>query len=339
MKIISLEDIERNKYTKDEIKKFFDKTVVIPTETVYGLAGRTDNDKILKDIFQIKRRPSNNPLIVHISNRNMLKTIVKGEIPNEYNILMDKFWPGPLSLIFEASQNVSSVVKGNSMSTVAIRMPNKPGLLKLMDILNTPLAAPSANTSGQPSPTQIEHVVNDLGEKVETYIDGGKCELGLESTVFMHFENKNYILRPGSITKEEIEEVLQQPVEYKTKASGDVVVCPGTKYTHYSPKVPVYLFVGDKFVSSFKKQMEENATKKIGVMIETNKFESIRKFVDEDSVFLLGKNLKECASNCFSGLRHLENKVDMIFVCGFGYKNEGAAIMDRLEKASTKIFE
>ena len=335
MKIIKIEDVE--KYTDEEIKRFFDRVVVIPTETVYGLAGRIDNDDILKDIYKIKGRPSNNPLILHVSDLDMLKTVIDGEISLKYKKLIERFWPGPLSLIFKANKNLSNVVRGSSMETVAVRMPLNKMLLRIISIVGVPLAAPSANISGRPSPTEINHVVNDFGDDIETYIDGGPCKFGLESTVFMELDGINYILRPGSVTKEDIEKAVNEPVILKTKADGSKIVSPGTKYTHYSPKVPVFLFVGEKYLENFKKEANTFKNKKIGIMIQNKDISKIE--IENAILFDLGDTKEKSASRCFQGLRELENKVDVIFIKGFDTTNEGAAIMDRLEKASVKIIK
>lgn len=334
MQIFKIDEVLNFPY--ERLKLLFDTPVVIPTETVYGLAGVINNDNILNDIYQIKGRPSDNPLIVHISNLNMLKTLIKETISPEYTTLIKKYWPGPLTLIFKANDNVSSVVKGNHMDTIAVRMPNNIKLLKLIDKLNIPLAAPSANTSGQPSPTEINHVLNDLGNKVKTYIDDGKCPCGLESTIVSIQNNKITILRPGIITKEEIENCLQKEVNLYTKESNINYTIPGMKYTHYSPKIDVYLFIGKNYNNNMIKKAQNFKDKKIGIM-GSNDID-ICGFKYEE-IFYMGETLIECASNCFAGLRHLEKKVDLIFVKGFPYINEGVALMDRLEKASSEIIE
>ncbi|OQS54508.1 ywlC [Ecytonucleospora hepatopenaei] len=341
MKILKLSDFEENKFTKEEILNFFNSTVVIPTETVYGLAGRIDNDNILKEIYMIKNRPSNNPLIVHVSNRKMLGQIVKGDICKEYHILMDKFWPGPLTLIYNAKEEVSNIVKGNSLNTVAVRMPQTKGVLNIIDTLGVPLAAPSANTSGRPSPTECKHAINDFKERVKTYIDGGKCSFGLESTVFMRSNGKNYILRPGSITKEEIENVLGEKVEVKPKCDDTKIICPGSKYTHYSPKIPLYLFKGANWYDLMKEEMKKLNDKKVGILLEEKKFKkAVNSFNDSHIiVYCLGGDLKECAAKLFYSLLALENEVDIIFTCDFKRSGEGEALMDRIEKASLKTFE
>ena len=165
MKILQLSELENI-----DVNAIFKDVVVIPTETVYGLAARIDNEKALKNIYKIKGRPSDNPLIVHISSVTMLKTLIDQDIPKEYQQLMDKFWPGPLTLLFKSKSTISKTITGGSAITseafVAVRMPKSALLRDLISRLECPLAAPSANTSGKPSPTHLAHVIHDLGEKV-----------------------------------------------------------------------------------------------------------------------------------------------------------------------------
>lgn len=331
MKIVKLDEVD-----KINLEEYFESPVVIPTETVYGLAARIDNEKALQEIFTIKGRPSNNPLIVHISDEEMLKDLINEEIPEEYRILMDKFWPGPLTLIFKCKDNLSMLVRGQKQTTVAVRMPKNEHLRSLIKKLGTPLAAPSANTSGKPSPTLIEHVIDDLGEKVQLYIDDGPCEVGLESTVFGIVNGKYIILRPGSVTKEDIEGTLKKEILVKNKADEkEELICPGQMYKHYSPQHPVYLFGG----MHWKEKMVEYSKKFPGLKIGLLKRKRIEYPVEFAEEYVLGETLKECISNIFAGLRSLDKKCDLIFVLSFELKKEGLAIMDRLDKAATYIIK
>ncbi|KAL6122790.1 ywlC [Nucleospora cyclopteri] len=334
MKILNIESL-----SEKEIKEAFKDVVVIPTETVYGLAGRIDNDEILRNIFKIKNRPVDNPLIVHISNIKMLNDLIKGDISQNYKILIDKYWPGPLTLIFKSSSMVSKIVMGSGNSTVAIRMPAKKEIRKIIEILGVPLAAPSANTSGKPSATTLQHAINDLGNRVNTYIDGGPCKYGLESTVLGEFNGVLTLLRPGSITKENIEKITGVKVKCKTNLSekGEII-CPGTKYKHYSPNIPVYLFINNDWKNQMETEIKKNKSLKIGIVIDSE--ENFKHFNGKAHLIInLGETITECCKNCFSALLNLEKKCDIIFVKGFEKTHEGLAIMDRLEKASTKIFK
>lgn len=331
MKIVKLDEIGRV-----DVQQYFEDVVVVPTETVYGLAARIDNEKALKNIFKIKGRPSDNPLIVHISDLDMLGGLVDGDVPAEYSALMDRFWPGPLTLVFKRRESVSKTVVGkSSIDTVAVRMPKGEKIRNLIRRLGVPLAIPSANTSGKPSPTRVEHVIDDLGEKVALYIDDGPCEIGLESTVFGIIDGNYVILRPGSVTKESIESVVGKKVLVKSKAeNSEKLVCPGQKYRHYSPEHPVYLFTGSAWYQDMLKCGQALGNAKIGILR--------RRGLEYPTVFYkeydLGESLQDCAQNTFSGLRFLDKTCDAIFVVGFALEDEGLAIMDKLEKAASYII-
>lgn len=332
MKIINIRDA-----LNENLDEMFKNPVVIPTETVYGLAAKIDSENALNKIFEIKGRPKDNPLIIHISSYEMLYNIVDNDIPEEYKALMDKFWPGPLTLIFKSKGIISSSVKGSSSSnTIAVRMPKSKLLRSLIEKIGVPLAAPSANTSGKPSPTCIQHAIDDLNDKVEYYIDDGPCSLGLESTVFGVIDSKPLLLRPGFVTKENIEDILKCEIIVKTKANSfEPNICPGQKYRHYSPSIPVILFKGNKWAQNMEKEYSKYSDKKIGLMCISSPDPKILYF----RKFFNGKCIKEYANAIFAGLRELDKECDVIFVQGVSLENEGMAIMDRLEKASSIIFD
>ncbi|KAM0680859.1 hypothetical protein GINT2_001133 [Glugoides intestinalis] len=332
MKVIKLAEVD-----SVDVESYFKKTVVIPTETVYGLAARIDNEEALKSIFKIKGRPADNPLIVHISDLEMLPSLIEGEIPEEYKKLMDLFWPGPLTLLFKCKGSISPIITGgDTQKTVAIRMPKNEKLRKMIRKIGVPLAAPSANTSGKPSPTSVEHVIEDFGEKVDLYIDGGQCEVGLESTVFGIINGQCTILRPGGVTMKEIKEALGCEIQVRNKTEkGQKVMCPGQKYTHYSPTHPVYLFKGVDWQSKIAKYKNDLSNLRIGLL----KRLGLPYPVEFEENYILGSSLKECTGNIFSGLRDLDKKCDALFVVGFELDDEGLAIMDRLEKAARYVIE
>lgn len=330
-KIIRLEKVEEE-FTIEDSKEPF----VIPTETVYGLAARIDSDYAIKKIFEIKGRPSDNPLIVHISSLDMLDLLIEGEIPNEYKRLMEVFWPGPLSLVFKANKTISKCICGEGSDTVAIRMPKNPMLLRLIDKIGVPLAAPSANRSGRPSPTSVQHSIEDLGDKVSVYVDGGVCEIGIESTVVGMVESMPVILRPGGVTLEALEEVLGRRVGLRnTIQLNEKVMCPGQKYKHYSPSVPVYLFKGEDWVEDMKRVGKELEGKLIGLMGTGD----MRNKVCVAKYYNLGDDKKECSRHIFRGLIELEKTCDVIFIKAFSLEDEGLAIMDRINRATTTIIE
>lgn len=215
--------------------------VVFPTETVYGLGASAWNPGAVKKIFEVKGRPSDNPLIVHISNVDMVKQFTPS-VSARAKLVMQKFWPGPLTLIFRKKPEVPDIVTAG-LNTVALRMPNHPVALELIQ-LSGPLVAPSANKSGRPSPTRPEHIFADYGKKLPV-IDGGPCNIGIESTVLDLTQNPPVILRPGNITAADIYEACGfLPVVLTAKDAVDTLTpkSPGMKYAHYAPKATVRWF-------------------------------------------------------------------------------------------------
>ncbi len=232
-------DISLSRYA-EEIRQ--GKVVAFPTETVYGLGADAWNADAVARIFELKGRPPDNPLIVHVNSIEMAGTLA-AEISEDAHRLMERFWPGPLALILPKRPEVLDIVTAG-LPTVAIRMPDHPIPLRLIEEAG-PIAAPSANTSGRPSPTRAEHVRQDFGSEVPI-IEGGSCQYGLESTVLDLTMKPYTILRPGHITQSELEQELRQPVRListhsakLTGMSGDTPRSPGMKYTHYAPDAQV----------------------------------------------------------------------------------------------------
>ena len=222
--------------------------VGMPTETVYGLGANALNPKAVLDIFKAKGRPADNPLIVHISDVSQIeKFSLAEEIPEYAKILAEKFWPGPLTMIVKKGKAVPDEVSAG-LDTVAIRFPSHPVAQKLISFAGLPVAAPSANLSGSPSPTTPQHVMRDLKGKIPAIIDGGICNVGLESTVITLAENPPRLLRPGGITLEQLrdalgEVALDDAVLHKLK-EGRRAASPGMKYKHYAPKANVTILKG-----------------------------------------------------------------------------------------------
>lgn len=222
--------------------------VVFPTETVYGLGAPVFNEGAIRKVFEIKGRPSDNPLIVHIAALEDAGQL-SDHLSEEFYRLAKAFWPGPLTIVVRKRDEVPGIVSGN-LPTVAIRMPSHPTARKLIAEVGEPLVAPSANISGRPSPTSLTDCLEDLDGKVEFAIDGGACEVGIESTVISLFHPMPTLLRPGKITKEMLEEVLGSPV-LPPPTSGPVF-SPGMKYRHYAPKAPIRLiFEKEDLTESF----------------------------------------------------------------------------------------
>ena len=219
--------------------------VGIPTETVYGLAANAFDASAVEKIFKAKGRPSDNPLIVHVSDFDMIKEAVS-EVPELAYKLAERFWPGPLTMIMPKSDKVPYVTSGG-LDTVGIRFPSHPAAHRLIELCGVPLAAPSANLSGSPSPTTAKRVLDDMNGRIPAIIDGGESLVGVESTV-ISFENGGVrILRPGGVTREMLLEVCPAEVDRGVLSeveSGAVVRSPGMKYRHYAPKASVKLIKG-----------------------------------------------------------------------------------------------
>lgn len=234
----------------DLAAKYFSagEVVAVPTETVYGLAGNAYNGETIKKIFEAKGRPQDNPLIVHISDMEMLKEVAS-EIPGTAYKLADAFWPGPLTMIMKKSEKVSPVTTAG-LDSVGIRMPSDPFAHALIVKTGIPFAAPSANVSGRPSPTDAKTVFEDMNGKIPLVVDGGECFAGVESTVVSLLNETPIILRPGYVTKEDMEEVLGTEVKIAAAVTenikaGEKVLSPGMKYKHYAPNADVIILDGD----------------------------------------------------------------------------------------------
>lgn len=211
--------------------------VAFPTETVYGLGAVVFNETALRRIFEVKGRPADNPLIVHIADASQAREL-SADLPVECELLFRAFSPGPLTVVVPSSPRVSALITAG-LNTVAIRIPAHPVALRLITAVGEPLAAPSANRSGRPSPTTARHVLDDLDGQIAGVIDGGACSIGIESTVVSLASAGPVILRPGAISAGEIANVLGKPVIYADV--DEPAASPGMKYRHYAPDVPVIL--------------------------------------------------------------------------------------------------
>lgn len=225
----------------------------IPTETVYGLAANAFDGEACANIFKAKGRPGDNPLIVHICDMEMLSDVVS-EVPEGARLLAEKFWPGPLTIIMKKSGKIPMVTSAN-LPTVAVRFPAHPVAREIIKKTGLPLAAPSANLSGSPSPTTFQHCVNDLMGRVDAIIDGGPCSVGVESTIISLAGEKPVLLRPGYVTLEQLRETIGEVELSKAVLEkldeGEKVLSPGMKYKHYAPKAAVSLVKGssEKYVN------------------------------------------------------------------------------------------
>lgn len=313
-------------------------TVAFPTETVYGLGANGLNEKAVGKIFAAKGRPQDNPLILHIASKEQLKELVE-DMPEVADKIIEKFWPGPLTLIFKKSSIVPDKITGG-LSTVAIRMPNNKIALKIIELAGVPIAAPSANTSGRPSPTKASHVIEDLYGKINMVVDGGSTGIGVESTVLDISGDIPTILRPGGVTYEELK-LLINNVEYDKSIIKDdeniIPRSPGQKYKHYAPKGKMIVFSGDidNIVSSINNLTKEyiKVGKKVGIMAT----KETRGRYSNGNILVVGsrKNKETIAKNLFNTLREFDNlDVDIILAEGIDTIGIGRAIMNRIIKAS-----
>lgn len=316
------------------------KLVAFPTETVYGLGGNALDATAAKRIYAAKGRPSDNPLIVHIADIEALKELTK-EVPNEGYLLADKFWPGPLTMIFKKSDCIPDSTTGG-LSTVAIRFPSHPVANRLILESGIYIAAPSANASGRPSTTKASHVIEDLDGKIDMIIDGGSADIGLESTIVDLSTGIPTILRPGFITFEMLKEVIPGVVYDKAvlkRERDDTIIAkaPGMKYKHYAPKGDLKIFEGacDKVVAAINKEVKalESDGKKVGVLATT---ENATKYNCRIVETVGSRNdEQEISSHLFDKLREFDELgVDYIFSESFDSSNLGQAIMNRLLKAA-----
>lgn len=312
--------------------------VAFPTETVYGLGANALNEECVKKIYLAKGRPSDNPLIVHISEIEEVYKLALN-IPKQAINLMEKFWPGALTIVLKKADTIPNATAGG-LDTVAIRLPNNNIARALIKECGFPIAAPSANISGKPSPTTASHVFNDLNGKIDMVLDGGNCEFGLESTVIEVLENKVTILRPGNITKEMLEEVCQNVFIDKAILEKDLKVLPkspGMKYKHYSPKGEITIINGNseeisKKILSFLSQDNENSI----AILSQEIIENYKEFQKYKTLNIGSKkNKEEIAKNLFAILRECDNlNIKKIYIESFDEDGIGFAIMNRLKKAS-----
>ncbi|MBQ8280337.1 MAG: threonylcarbamoyl-AMP synthase [Roseburia sp.] len=319
--------------------------VAFPTETVYGLGADALRPEASKKIYEAKGRPSDNPLIVHICKFEELERIAK-EVPQQARKLADAFWPGPLTMVVWKNEKVPYTTTGG-MDTVAVRMPNHPVALALIEKSGCLIAAPSANTSGKPSPTEAAHVALDMDGRIPMILDGGAVGIGIESTIVDLTEAKPMILRPGYITKEMLEEVLGEEVlidpgilatdTTDPSQVGQKPKAPGMRYKHYAPKADLVLVEGatDKVVDKINELAREASLtgKRVGVIATDETMDRYQ----ADVVFSIGARADEdaIAQHLYKILRDFdEQQVDAIYSESFATPRIGQAIMNRLLKAA-----
>ena len=336
--IISKIDI--NNIDKNEIKRQAKllsegKTVIFPTETVYGLGANALDEDAVKKIYEAKGRPSDNPLIVHIYDKEEVYNLAEN-INEKAKTIMDKFWPGPITIILNKKDIVPYRTSGG-LETVAIRMPSHLIAREIIKEAGVPIAAPSANISGRPSPTKADHVYEEMNGRVSGIVLGGDCNFGLESTVLDVTTENPMILRPGSITKEDLEKVIGEVLidpSLERKEDNKKAKAPGMKYTHYSPDADVYIVSGniEDTISKINSLVVENNEKGLKTgdrCLEQNKNNN------KGEVVSLGSPLEEVGSNLFDVLRQMDKmNIDIVYSEEFPRDGVGQAIMNRLLKSA-----
>lgn len=304
--------------------------VAFPTDTVYGLGADATNEEAVQKVFEAKGRPENRPINVLISHPEDLLHYTLDVSPDAMK-LAETFWPGPFTLILKSAGNLSSVITAGK-DTVGLRIPDNKLAQRLIESSGVPLATPSANSSGRPSPTLASHVMDDLNGKIAGVMDGGETSYGIESTI-LDFSDANYpiILRPGNISKEAIEEVIQRPV-YEMKPEDSAPKSGSEK--HYEPKVPVYIV--DSSWKDVINQLTE-ANEKIAILANESIIEQFK--ADAVATFSLGEENDMQAANryLFQGLRMLEKSgATLILAEAFPKVGIGMPLMNRLENAANK---
>lgn len=330
--------IDRKNINKAYIKKAADlikegALVAFPTETVYGLGADGLNNEACKKIFKAKGRPADNPLILHISHISMLDNLVE-EISESHRKLFD-LWPGPMTLIFKKSRLIPEAVTAGG-DTVAIRFPSDEIARALISEANTPIAAPSANISGRPSPTKANDVYQDMDGIIPLIIDGGESNIGIESTVIDLSGEKPTILRPGYYTYEFLKEILpDMRLDDSLVDSTKIPKSPGQKYKHYAPKAKLRVFIGENAPDYLLDLAEEYKSqgKKVGILA----FEEDKDKFSSYPYISLGSriDLSTMSHVLFSSLRQMDRlEVDIILAEGVRENHLGKSIMNRMKKAA-----
>ncbi len=307
--------------------------VAFPTETVYGLGARAFNPEAIARIFAVKRRPLDNPLIVHVATDDQLHSVTT-DIPPVARKLMAAFWPGPLTLVLRRAPEIPTAVSAG-LDTVAVRMPDHPLALRLIHEFGEPVAAPSANRSGRPSPTRVEHVVRELGDAVALVLDGGPCRIGLESTVLDLTADPPRVLRQGAITPQMLRAVVGLVLPFTRTADAESVHSPGLKHRHYAPDLRVVLVSPEDWPQAIASWSRSG--QRLGLIARTAAVPapgrpSFERRFDTTSDF---------ARSLFAAFHDAEAAGVQVLLVEALPREEGlgAAIMDRLERAATAHME
>ncbi|KRM90813.1 L-threonylcarbamoyladenylate synthase [Liquorilactobacillus cacaonum] len=318
----------------DELTK--GELIAFPTETVYGLGADATNELAVKRVYLAKGRPSDNPLIVTVSSFEMVQRFVT-DISLDAKKLIESFWPGSLTIILKINPGSLSKVVTGGLETAAFRMPKNDVTRKLIELADVPIVGPSANSSGKPSPTTAEHVYHDLEGKIAGIVNDGPTKVGVESTIIDMSTDIPAILRPGAVTFEEIENVLQKKIitdQHKVGAN-EVPKAPGMKYKHYAPSAQVLIVEKNKWEKALIWAKKQSTV--IGVLASKEE-ESL--LPENCKFFNLGTDVKSASHNLFAGLRYFDDQADVkwILAAAFPEIGLGKAYMNRLKKAAGDQF-
>ena len=317
--------------------------VAFPTETVYGLGANGLDSSAVRRIFQAKGRPADNPLILHIAEKRELSTLV-AVVPDWLEPVLEKYWPGPLTVVLPRLPIVPDIVTAG-LDTVAVRLPSLGAARELIRAAGVPIAAPSANLSGRPSPTTAEAVMSDMEGRIEMVLDGGPCEVGLESTVLDCSAKIPTILRPGGVTQEMLSECLLQVTVAggNKETESDTPRAPGMKYRHYAPSAPLILLPYEpagnagELIRAVKAALAQGKT--VGAIVEMENASLLPREVIVATCGSKGKR-SQAAAKLYEALRFFDkNPVDVIYMESVPEKGIGRALMNRLKKAASSYWE
>lgn len=328
-------------YKPDEIKQAaqelrLGELVAFPTETVYGLGADATNEQAVKRVYLAKGRPSDNPLIVTVSSKEMVEEYT-GTLPENAQKLIAAFWPGSLTIVLPIKAGVLSPAVTGGLKTAAFRMPQNKTTLALIKEAGVPLVGPSANSSGKPSPTTAQHVFHDLEGRIRGIVDDGPTTVGVESTIIDLSVKRPTILRPGAVTVAELEKVLQTEVVSDKHQVGqkETPKAPGMKYKHYAPSAQVVIVNATEWPKALA--YAKKSSKQVAIMALED---DLAQVPAKMPTFSLGKDVTSASQLLFAGLRHFDDKLqpELIFCAGFSEEGLGAAYMNRLKKAAGETF-
>ena len=317
--------------------------VAFPTETVYGLGAIATKEQAVAKVFQAKGRPSDNPLIVHVKDAQQVFDYA-AEVPKLAKDLMERFWPGPLTIILPVKPGVFPANVNNDQETVAFRMPNQHSALRLIDLVGAPLVGPSANLSGKPSPTSVDHVMQDFDGVISGVVAGDtdQAQIGVESTVVRPMSDRLIILRPGAITQSMLKQVCPKVQEFSVaeQLAAPQLQSPGVNYRHYSPKQAVFLFESSEDLANLHAKLVAKGGR-VGLLADESIIQALGQQSPVVATYSLGQpnDADSATRQLYAGLRALEaSDCDWILAQAVLESEKYHAYMNRLNKAATSML-